>query len=263
MKLRIFLMLVMLSVLKVHATEYTLLNSIPFQQLRYFTTDPLGNTYVVAENQLLQFDNKGQPLANFSERGLGYLQSVDASNPLKILLFYPDFGVVLILNSKLAEQSRIQLRNIGLNQVTLVCSTLNEGYWVYDRQDFQLKKVDLNLQIRYQSDNLMNVTGLDVRPNFILESGQFVYLNDPVTGVLVFDRFGTYYKTIPLKGLRSFQLLENELIYVSEGKLMVYDLKTIQIREIILPVVESLINARIGQHQLFLLTSDALNFYSF
>src|SRR6185369_8144211 len=83
------------------ADEYKLINSIPFAHAK-FTTDRLGNAYVIVENQLLQFDTIGKPKANYSNLNSGILFSVDASNPLKILLFYPDFARLELLNNKLA-----------------------------------------------------------------------------------------------------------------------------------------------------------------
>src|SRR5688572_19678754 len=66
--------------------EYRLINTIPFTQAK-FTTDRLGNAYVIVENQLLVFDTAGKPKANYSNLKSGMLYSVDAANPLKILLF--------------------------------------------------------------------------------------------------------------------------------------------------------------------------------
>src|ERR1035438_5404402 len=88
--------------------EYTLIKTIPFSGVR-FTTDKLGNTYVIADNQLLEFDSKGNPLANYSETNLGSLRSIDASNPLKLVLYYPDFGQINTLDTKLALQSTVNL----------------------------------------------------------------------------------------------------------------------------------------------------------
>src|SRR5690349_1983817 len=82
---------------------------IPFTEITSFTTDNLGNAYVVSENLLLQFDNNGKPVNHYDEKTLGRLARVDADNPLKVLAFYPDFAQINILNSKLALQSTIQL----------------------------------------------------------------------------------------------------------------------------------------------------------
>src|SRR5436190_13086298 len=128
--------------------EWHLLKKIPFTEIAAFTTDKLGNVYVVSENMLLQFDGNAQPVNHYSEKNLGRLAYVDAVNPLKLLAFYPDFAQINLLSSKLVLQSTIQLRGIGIEQPLLVCtSTIDNGIWIYDRQDFQLKKIDLNLQV--------------------------------------------------------------------------------------------------------------------
>ncbi len=243
--------------------EYKLKYSIPFSEARFFTTDNLGNAYVIAGNQLLRFNPEGKPHQNFSESTLGELRSVDASDPLKTILFYPDFGRLILLNSQLAVQSVVHLKEIGIYQPMLACGSAYGGYWIFDRQDFQLKKVDLNLQITVQSGEMMNVTGMDVNPDFITEYNGSVYLKDPRNGLFVFDRFGTYHKRIPLGEITSFQVIEHEVLYVSEDKLKAFHLKTLNEREILLPSHGSIKNARIENNQLYLLTSDSLAFYSF
>lgn len=253
---------VMLFLVAFKADNYTLLNSIPFSKV-LFTTDHLGNAYVIAENQLLQFDSHGKPKATYSETGLGALRSVDASNPLKILLYYPDFLQINVLNSKLALQSTIRLRPLGITQPTLICNSNNEGYWIFDMQDFQLKKIDLNLQVKFESGNVSQNVGYDILPDFLVESENYVYLNNPATGILVFDLYGTYYKTIPVKNLGSFQIINDELLYVSMNKLISFHLKKLEEKEILLPQHDSLLNVRIEQKELFLLTTTSLNFYSF
>ena len=251
-----------LVLLSFQTDDYTLIKSIPFSGAT-FTTDNLGNSYVIVENQLLQFDAKGKPKASYSESNLGSLRAVDASNPLKILAYYPDFTQINILNSKLALQSTVNLRPIGITQPTLVCNSNNEGFWIFDLQDFQLKKINPDLQVKFESGNISQNVGYDILPDFLMEADNFVYLNNPVTGILVFDLYGTYYKTIPLKNLKSFQVIGDELLFVDQNKLISFHLKKLEEKEILLPLHDSLVNARIEQKELFLLTSASLNFYSF
>ncbi len=245
------------------ADDYHLVNSIPFSSGLFLTTDKLGNVFVVIGNQLLQFDVKGKPLANFSRSNLGDLRTVDASNPMKILLFYPDFAQLVILNSKLSEQSTINLRASGINQPIVAAVSENDGYWLYDNEDDQLKKLNLNLQVSFQSGNLSQLLGYKVQPKFLVEAGGSLYLNNPTTGILVFDQFGTFYKLLPFKGVNFFQVVDNNLLFIRENKLIRYDSKTAVEQEVLLPVHDSILNARIEPPQLYLLTSDSLSFYSF
>ena len=242
---------------------YTLINSIPFSDATFLTTDKLGNVYVVIENQLLQFDPNGKPLANYSANNLGALRYVDAGNPMKILLFYPDFARLIILDSKLSLQSNINLREIKINQPLTTCNSKENGYWVYDREDDQLKKIDLNLKVIQQSGNLTQIIGYQIFPGRMVEENGFVYINNPSSGILVFDRFGAYYKTIPYQNLTNFQVIEKDVLFINNNKLFRYDSKSLSETEVLLPQHDSILTVRIEQNKLYLLTNDSLNFYYF
>lgn len=243
--------------------SYELITKIAFSNKPFVTTDKMGNAFVILGRQLLEFDKIGKPLGTFSRSNLGDLQSIDASNPLKLLLFYPDFAQLVILNNKLAEQATINLRNSGINQPVLACVSDNGGYWIFDGEDDQLKKLDLSLQISSQSGNLTQSIGLKLHPNYILEEGNNVYMNDFENGIFVFDQFGTYYKTLPFKGLNNFQVVEDIILYLKDNRLYKYNSKTATDVEVLLPPHDSLALTRFEQGQLYLLTSDSLSFYSF
>jgi hypothetical protein len=227
------------------------------------TLDPIGNLYVIADNQLLKFDGNGKPLQNFSDYRLGELRSADAGNAMKVLLFYPDMARIIVLGTQFAPQSTIELRNIGIIQPTLVCNSINNGYWIFDLQDFQLKKIDLNLQPVFTSGNLTQLTGNRVLPNYMTEYDHRVYLNNPETGILVFDQFGAYLKTLPIKGLKGFQLFGNEVFFLQEGRLKAMDLRLLNEREISLPDQQELRAVNLNDQRYYLLTNDSLNIYSY
>ena len=243
--------------------DYTLINSISFPQPILLTTDKLGNAFVVVENQLLQFDLSGKPLGNYSESNLGQLWYVDPSNPMKIVLFYLDFAKLIVLDTKLTVQSTVDLRSININQPLTACRSEDDGYWVYDREDDQLKQIDLNLQVVHQSGNLTQILGYQVQPGMMIQDNGLVYINNPESGIIVFDRFASYYKTIPYTKLLSFQVVNKDILFIKNNKLLRYDSKTFDEKEVLLPDYKTIRAARIEQHQLYLLTSDSLNFYSF
>ena len=260
-----FLILVAVPLIVWSATleGYTLVNRIPFPGATFFTTDKLGNSFVVVENQLLQFDPVGKPLANFSLKSVGTLQFVDASNPMKILLFYPDFAQIIVLDAQLSLQSQIDLRSLRFFQPLTVCTSKENGYWIYDRHDDMLKKLDFNLQEVAQSSNLSQILGYQIRPCLMIEENGFIYINNPETGILVFDRLGTYYKTIPYPNIVSFQVIDKDVLFITKNKLVKLEFKTLSEKEVLLPQQDSVRIARIERDKLYLLTNDSLNFYSF
>jgi hypothetical protein len=260
--IRLSLLLIVFSAARVCAQEYTLVRSIPFDHAR-FTTDNMDNVYVIAGNQLLKFDSDGKPVSHFSHINSGSLQSADCSDPLKLVLFYPDFARILTLNNKLSLESTIELRALGFVYPSLVCRASDLGYWVFDLATFQLKKISPTLQVVYESGNLQQLTGLTVRPDHLVEAENFVYLSDPVQGILVFDTYGTYYKTIPLTGVTSLQVRGGKVLVVRANGLFSYDSKRAEVTELKIPAHDALLDARIEQNRLYLLTSTALSIYSF
>lgn len=243
--------------------DWELVKQIPFTEITAFTTDNLGNAYVVSENILLQFDNNGKPVNHYDEKTLGRLAFVDADNPLKLLAFYPDFAQINILNSKLALQSTIELRGLGIEEPLLICnSKVDYGIWVYDRKDFKLKKIDLNLQVTKESGNIQQLIGSDINPRFMVEGGKYLLMSDPDIGILFFDQYCTYYKTLPAKNIYYMQGTEDELYYVSNGSLYSYNFKTLAEQKADLPVNDSLSTARIEQHRLFLTANNELKIFS-
>src|SRR3982751_4245634 len=61
----------------------------------YFTVDNLDNLYLVnnSSNQLKKIDGNGDSVGVFNNvRKYGKLFSIDATNPLKLLLFYKNFA---------------------------------------------------------------------------------------------------------------------------------------------------------------------------
>jgi len=244
-------------------SDWQPVKQIPFTEIASFTTDNLGNVYVVSENILLQFDNNGKPLNHYDEKNLGRLVRIDADNPLKLLVFYPDFAQINILNSQLALQSTIQLRAIGIEQPALICnSKIDYGIWVYDRQDFKLKKIDLNLQVIRETANIPQLIGKEINPKFLVEGGKFVLMSDPDVGILFFDQYGTYFKTHPAKNVYYMQATEDELFYVSNGSFYSYNFKTLTEQKIAIPVNDSLSTARVEQHRLYLTANNELKIFS-
>ena len=243
--------------------DWQLVKQIPFTEIVSFTTDNMGNAYVVSENLLLQFDSNGKPLNHYDEKNLGRLARVDADNPLKILAFYPDFAQINILNSQLALQSTIQLRGLGIEQPVLICnSKIDYGIWVYDRQDFKLKKIDLNLQVTRETANIPQLIEKEINPRFLIEGGKYVLMADPDIGILFFDQYGTYFKTLPAKNVYYMQATEEELFYVSNGSFYTYNFKTLAEQKVNLPVNDSLNAARVEQHRLFLTSNTELKIFS-
>jgi hypothetical protein len=191
----------------------------------HISTDYLGHIYTILDDQLSKYDTKGDLIATYSNKYLGKISMIDASNPLRVLVFYQDFGQLVFLDDMLSLiGDPIVLEELGMDQSTLACISVNDGIWLYEPQDFKLIRMDRNLKVTGEVYQVNQLVGTIVEPVFLLEKDNLVYLNNPGTGILVFDIFGAYIKTIPLEISNEFQVIRNTILYYNNQGFHTYDL---------------------------------------
>lgn len=202
----------------------------------FFTTDNQSNIYLVNGNELTKYDITGRELYKYSNKNLGNISFVDATNLLRILVFYKDFLQVVFLDNTLSiNGDAINLESIGFQQAQLVCSSHNSGIWIYDQQNFSLIRLDQNLLQSQQSGNLSALLGTKLQPNSLVEYNNKLYMNNFETGLLIFDVYGTYYKTISTQGTTLFQPIGDWIYFMSDNKLKAYNFQSTQEKELSLP----------------------------
>jgi hypothetical protein len=80
----------------------------------------------------------------------------------------------------------------------------------------------------------------------------------------VFDLFGAFSQTIPLKDLDDFQVFKQQLVYFKDGKLYSYNLQTFDTRQIPLPeVTGTILDVHIQSERLVVLTDTELLVYAY
>jgi hypothetical protein len=149
---------------------------------------------------------------------------------MKIVVFFKDFSKVVVLDNTLTEQGGVlDLNEISLEETSLVCTSYNNGIWYYNPVKFQLTRIENTINITNTSANISTLLNKNIQPNFLVEFNNRVYLNDSTQGVLVFDIYGTYLKTLPIFGLTTFQVKEKYLLYVNQlGQIETYDFFTLE-----------------------------------
>jgi hypothetical protein len=265
----IFLIIIIFSIFQfsdsfAQSPNYSLIKTIPFKGT-YMKMDNFGSTYVVNEkNELHKFKANGDFVHFYSIVGIGKIGFVDVSNPRKVLTYYPRYTTIKILDVTLSDKGSVNLLNSGFDRVNALCLSLDNNIWIYDEITFRLKKLNDNLDIIRQSEDLTTLLQAPVKPNFILEKDNLLFVNDPEIGILVFDIYSTYIKTIPIKGLKEFQKLKDQIFYFHEGKMQSYHLKALQFSEIQLPEInDSIIDVKIQAEHLAILTQNELLLYSY
>jgi hypothetical protein len=189
--------------------------------------DGFGNIYVITDHEIVKYSATGNVQKKFSTKRYGRIDFVDAMNPLKVLVYYKEFQQLIFLDSQMTESSNmISLETLGYEQASLVCSSSNNSFWIFDKQNNELLRFDAELKPLVKTGNLKRILDIDIKPNFMQEHNNYVYVNCPNEGILVFDIYGTFYKTIPLKNLKEFNVVNGDVFYFEKNTLKQYQSQT-------------------------------------
>ena len=241
--------------------NFKLIASLPISP-DFFTTDKQGNLYIVKANELSKYNKAGKLTYKYSNKNLGNIDFVDASNMLRLLVFYQNFSQVLFLDNTLTQQGEpLSLDKIGFQQTQLVASSYNNCMWLYDQQNMQLVRLDNALLKTQETGNLSRLLNNDITPTRLLEYDNTIYLYNPSSGILMFDIYGTYYKTIPLQNITSFQPLGEKVYYLKDTSIKSYNHKTLEEQDFEIPAV-IIQKFRIEMDVLIIQTADAVNIYT-
>lgn len=164
-------------------------------QGEYVSADPNGNAYVVNGSTLYKVDSTGNLLCTFCNPLWGKISSIDVDNPLKIMLFYYDEALIVFLDEKLTPIAEpLDLFGHDFKNVKLATYSTDNTIWLYDvvLQDL----INVNFQLKELSRNHLTLDAFNPNQFFSLQEKQLV-MNNPSTGVVFFDAFGTYLKTLP------------------------------------------------------------------
>jgi hypothetical protein len=259
--LHIILSLLILSVIPLYAqTEFKFIGKI-ITDCDNLCVDPLGNFYIISGQNIRKYNINHEKIGDYSNAYLGNISFTDVSDPLRILVYYQDFNQVLWLDNFLQElRSPVRLDDIGIDQAVLLCSSNLGGFWVFDQLNNQLKYFDKNLKKIHESISLYTLTG-DIKPVFIVEKNRMVFLYFPGTGIITFDLFATYSRTLPVFPDKSFQVTDESIYYLQNGSLKRYALDTFKEENLALPETDSIISVAVSSEYVLLHKKDGVIIY--
>ena len=240
--------------------KYSLISTINIEA-DFFTSDNQSNIYAIKGDELIKFDKNGKLLYKYSNKNLGNIDFVDASNMLRLLVFYRKFSQIIFLDNTLSINGEpLALDKINYQQTQLVCSSFNNGIWLYNQQNMEILRMNQSNEITQESGNLSNLINIDLLPNYFMEYNNRIYLNNPSSGILIFDIYGTYYKTFFEKNIKHFQAIGDMIYYISDKKVLSYNLKTTETLQFETPEIEFQ-NFRLEMDVLILQGSKSISIY--
>ena len=200
-------------------------------------TDNLGNLYVIDDFTLYKYNSRGDLLADYSDNFLGNITTIAIGTGLKVMVYYRDNAQLAVLDNTLSPISNtVNLNFYNLGTSTLATASVQNNFWFYDPMQGALIRTTNTLHEVFNSGNLAYLLNYEINPNYMVESNNKLYLNDPDNGIFVFDIFGTCLNTLSIKGLARFQVNEKGIYFFSEGHLYFYDFLSFDQTENPIPV---------------------------
>ena len=226
-------------------------------------TDRMGNLYVISKtNQLYKYSSNGKLLSTLNYNDSGNITSLDVSNPLEIYVFYRELNSIVFLDNNLAFRGDINLSNFGIGQASSIARSYDNGIWVFDVADLQVKKLNKDGSTILQSANVRQFTQANsIMPTFMYDNNDRLFVNDSAIGIMVFDVFTNYIKTITLKGIVDFKILGDDLYFCKNKVLYDYNLKGLLQKSIQMPDSISISDFSIEKDRLFIAKDNSVGIF--
>ena len=239
-------------------------------QFKFFTTDKLGNIFVITpKNDIQKFDSKGKKISEANFKVMGEVTSIDASNALEIYVFYKDQNKLVYFDNMLNYRGETDLyKTLGVSNLLAICRSYDNGFWFFDPDDFKLKKADKQGSLQSESINISSKADTVLSPQMLVDDGKYVYMKANNDRLVVFDIIGNYIKTIPLEKFTSFQTKDDNIMYSTNNDLYIYNPLIFEKESFKLSMNEkftnrTFLNIRKEDKRLYLQDSVGVAIYSF
>lgn len=245
-------------------TQLTFSHSLPITSPTAISADKSGRAYLLdPKRNLFMLDSLGRPVNTFSPPSRGRITSVEAWNPMKLLLFYEDRQELVLLDRFMRPIAATRLTDLGyMGNVRAATLASDDSFWLFNESDFTLSKLDMRYQqpiVETPLALILDKDRFDVR--FIREYQNTVYLLDYNGGIYVFDNLGNYKKKLPFTSVSYIGFKGNELYFVKDKQLHFFDLYQLQERTIPLPTDKDYLTALVSGTTVYLFTRDQADVY--
>lgn len=220
--------------------------------------DVMNNIYLISYTGITK-----QSLCENSTQHYSFIYNsddvvTDVSNPFKLFIFYKNYHSIEYINNQLSSLGNsIKMTEYTNENVTLACPSYDNGIWVYSFSENILVRYNSSYTKTHQSNPIEELYTQNYNPTQLFEKNEQIYLGIPNFGILVFDKYGTYQKRIPLAFQKQFSVIGSKYYYIHEKKLMAYDSKTFE-EAIILEEENDILSFDINTKYISLITQNGM-----
>jgi hypothetical protein len=194
------------------------------RSISFFDVDPSENVYIVDQSSILtKMDIQGNQKSTFNVALYGNLTSISVLNPMKIMLFYKESGIILFLNDDLVPITKpFQLLDKNYQNITCAVFTGANQIVLYD--PFENKVIMLDFNFNEISKNQLTFDPFTPFSLISNSSKGFIF-QDSINGLYFFNSFGSFEKQISLITQAKIQILGDLVAYFENGNWIEYNLK--------------------------------------
>lgn len=216
--------------------QLRLLHTLP-DDLQDFEVDNLGKLYLINQRQQLKkLEANLDSVGVYNDvRQYGRLHSIDVSNPLKVLLYFKDFGTIIILDRFLNVRTVLDIRKSDILQASAITQSYDNNIWLYDELDSKVKKIDESGKVLLESPDFRVVFDDPPQPYRLEDFNKFLYAYDSNLGLLVMDYFGAYRNLIAFTGWQNLHGVQQGIAATYQGNLVYYTPGSIEVKTHKLP----------------------------
>jgi len=225
------------------------------------SVDDFGNIYLInSYKNLLKLSSSLDSLYTFESKNLE-VDLVAPQHALKILVVDKNLNTALFLDKTLSPTTEeISLNELELPRVEAISMSRDNNVWIFDTDAQDLKKFNTQFQQISTSGNLTNILGENWYPHLLKEKGNKVFLADSTKGIMEFDFYGSYLRTLPFKVTSNFNIIESNLLCITNDTLVIQDMLLKDQKRIPLPIKDIIDFAYTNEH-ILLLTKEKLHIY--
>jgi len=243
------------------AQDFELVTTIKFNADE-IVSDPLNYIYISKRDHIKKLNENGDTLYQQSLKLSGSISTIDAGQALRTLIYHEDQQLIGFLDNTLSWHNEPRdLTKAGIRSSTAAChSFLGNSFWIFDQENFSLKRFDHNLKKITESGNLSAIFNHSFQVYRMKEVENKLYVQIEDQEIYVFDVFGTFIKKIPVKTNEKFEIINNNIYFISEGELHKYNTLDFEKQTLKLPH-ETIKNFTITDKRLVIQEEGTIYFY--
>jgi hypothetical protein len=225
--------------------------------------DNFNQVYIAEKDHLTKIDPKGKQLFEQSLKKYGQIKTIDARNPLKILIFSEQQQSIFYLDNTLSKQENdIDLSEFDLSYVTMVSgSSQMDKIWTFDQDNSKIKLLSQNKAQIIQLENTAGILEMKHIRQFFEQSDR-LFVIDSLKGVYQFDIYGTLIQFLPEENIIWAAVSGEYLYLLKNNKIEILNLATLNKKTISLPLEEKISEFAVNQNTIFFRTPDKLHKFS-